>query len=153
MLTTREYRIELETNVSHSTEEQLQSSIRNALREVRATGSPTMEPEHFKQLTAEIRDNLSIVRDLQELFAKDRLDLLPRLWERSWEIDRNLDAVFAELCDIVDAATQLRDNDYQSMMETLIVRLAGVYHELRNIDQEETDLLFESFWQDIGVGD
>lgn len=110
-----------------------------------------MEPQRFRQISTEIRDNLGIVLTLQEFFRIDELNIPARLRERSQATDQKLDALFGELCDIVDVATQLGEGVRNDAMQMLIARLGRVYDELFRIDQEESDLLFEPFWQNIGV--
>lgn len=118
-----------------------------------------MEMDRFRQLTADIRDDLAVVRLLQKVFAIERSDIPPRLHGRSDRLDRQLKAAHTEICDIAEAASKLNEDpsrtvvDSQTALEMLIARVANVHTELCLIDEEEGEILFEAFWQDLGVGD
>ncbi len=129
-----------------------QLSLRYVLSKVSETQSHSFSRRRLVGISREIRDDLAVVLSLQRHFSSAP-DIPPRLRGRSLLIARELDSVLNELCSIADDAAALDEHSDQIEFEHLVARLANVYQMLCEIDQEEGELLFEAFWQDIGVGD
>ena len=119
----------------------------------RATG-PDRDLARFKALVTEVRDKLAIYLLLEEFYrGADPWCIPPRLDSKDAAIHKRLEAAFQEVCDIADTAVEIEEMASPHQLRRLAERMRNAEDRLRQIDREETELIFDSFWQDLGVGD
>ena len=116
-------------------------------------------PHHCKPLIddlCELRDQLALHFALEEAYGyfEDPVDVAPQLSKRAGKLRAEHKSLYADFCRLIDRAEQMFYDGQQAELTIWIgphfLRAAG---SLRSHEARETELLYEAYDSDIGVGD
>ena len=114
--------------------------------------------EVFCELPARVRDQLATHFSLEEAYGyfEDAKIATPHLSNTADILRAQHETLFSEICDIVDAAEDLLYHSHlprQGGFNTICRRWSTFYHQLMDHEEGERELIMQSMYDDIGVGD
>ena len=111
----------------------------------------------FTLLLGELRDQLAMHFTLEEAFGyyEDAVAQAPQLCERAQVLRGQHAELFTELCMLVDEAEEsvVSYLPLERWSHRQIVAFRRFDRRLREHEQDETELIFAAFDDDLGVGD
>jgi len=114
------------------------------------------EANRFYDHLADLRDRLATHFALEEAYGyfEDAISVAPRLAEEAESLRSQHEAMFSELCDIVELAERVRYHETRlAKFHEVLQRFARFHERLKTHEEAEADLILAAFNDDIGVGD
>ena len=115
-----------------------------------------MRPHALAELLSQIRDQLATHFSLEEFFGyfDDATDCSPHLSAQAEVLRNQHGALYLEISEwATEAETLLYGARNDKDLAKLIAGFSAFYDRLMEHEEEERDLIFRSFYDDIGVGD
>lgn len=113
-------------------------------------------PRQIVDLLCRLRDQLALHFTLEEAYGyfEDAIDIAPQLSEQADALRSQHQALFADFCQIVDAAEQLLYGESQGHDRARIARMFHNFRaELQLHEAREHELIQAAFNDDLGCGD
>lgn len=133
--------------------------LRQQLEELREVfHMPVIHGGHFLKLMGmfdQLRDQLAMHFALEEAYGyfEDPVSVAPRLARQAGLLRNQHRTLFVWVCDLSEAAEQLRDQGAEARLEMLREAFWNFDEELRRHEDAENSLILQAFDDDIGVGD
>ena len=127
-----------------------------ASQAVRLDRKTNVRPHALAELLSQIRDQLATHFSLEEFFGyfDDATDCSPHLSAQADILRRQHGTLYLEISELATTAESLlygpRSDD---ALSKLIAGFSAFYDRLMAHEEDERDLIFRSFYDDIGVGD
>lgn len=103
-----------------------------------------------------LRQLLRLHFTLEEAYGyfEDPAQVAPRLSDRAWRLLSQHEGLYSEAAELAALGADLLEHGRPA---TLITQVADAFHvfdgRFRRHEEDETELMFEAYYEDIGVGD
>lgn len=117
------------------------------------TGSST---RHLTDLIIQLRDQLAMHFSLEEAFGylDDAIAVAPRLSELAETLRSEHTQLFAVICDLAEHAEQLLHHERAAhSIDYILQELSSFCRKFQIHETRENELILQSLYDDIGVGD
>ena len=108
------------------------------------------------ELILQLRDQLALHFSLEEAFGylDDAIAVAPRLCELAETLRSEHTLLFAAICDLAEHAEQLLHHERAAHnVKYILLELSSFYRAFQIHETNENDLILQSLYDDIGVGD
>ena len=108
------------------------------------------------ELLSELRDQLATHFALEEAvgYFEDPIAVAPRISRHAESLRQEHETLYAEIADLAEEAERIA---YEPSTHRDVVRLIGRFrqfdHRWQQHETAENELIFEAFFEDLGVGD
>ena len=118
--------------------------------------SDRVPAKELVDLLEELRDQFTMHFTLEEAYGyfDDAVDIAPRLSEQADSLRSEHEALFRNICDLVEEAERLlyHEPPFHSI-KTIALRFVSFRHQFHDHEDREEELILQSLDDDIGVGD
>lgn len=135
---------------------ELKQLLEASRQEVRQIGHVCTHCRRLATLLSDLRDQLALHFSLEEAFGyfEHALAVAPRLTRRAEGLRAQHQQLFLEVCDLSEAAEQLRYHEVPPEKAAEIAWRFEIFHEhYRDHESQEADLIFAALDDDLGGGD
>ena len=132
--------------------------LRSLLKRTLAMLSQDIVPDHPKSLVetlAKLRDQLATHFSLEEAFGyiDDALVEAPQLSNQADVLRNQHKTLFLEICEIADDAEKLLYHEWSNDIRPIASSFRDFQRKLADHEECENELIMQSLYEDIGVGD